>query len=362
MAGKLKVLIVEDNRANLMLMEMLVNQLPNCRAVTYADPSDLVSYLTGTDFDIALIDYQMPVMNGVDLIKAVRAEPKHADKPLVMVTADRNEELRREAINAGAVEFLNKPIEPVEFKARLRNLARLCEAQRKLADKAEWLREEVEEATRELRLREEEIIDRLSLAADYKDQETAAHTRRMAQYSFLMARQMGLDEELCQDIKLAAPMHDIGKVGVRDSILLKPGPLDDEERAHMQLHAEVGGAILQGSKSKLLKLAADVAQYHHERWNGSGYPKGLEGEEIPLSARIVAVADVFDALITERPYKRAWTPEASLAHLVENAGILFDPACVAAFEACWPEILAILAKQSKADLQRYNEDMRSAAA
>lgn len=341
MPANLTILIVEDNKTNLMLMEMLIRRLPDCDVLAYDNPVDVVRDLPGLSFDIALIDYQMPSMNGIELITAIRGVKAFADKPLVMVTADHDAVTRLNAIRAGAVEFLHKPIEPVEFKARIANLARLVDVQRKLADKAEWLRSEIDKATAELRRREEEIINRLTRAAGYKDRETGAHTLRVARYCGLLARELDLPEEACRDIQLAAPMHDIGKVGIRDDVLLKNGPLSAAERDHMNQHTRIGGAILQGSGCDLLKLASDIAVSHHERWDGTGYPSGLKGKEIPLVGRIAAVADVFDALTSRRPYKRAWPVDEAVAWVIGSAGSHFDPEVIGCFQAHLPEILAI---------------------
>lgn len=339
---RLTVLIVEDNRSNLMLMEMLVRQIGDCAVLSYADPARLLADLPDIHFDIALVDYQMPGLNGIELIASIRADRRFCEKPVVMITADEDADLRLRAIRAGAVEFLTKPVEPVEFKARLTNLARLCEVQLKLADQAQWLRSEVEKATLELRRREEEIINRLTLAAGYKDHETADHTLRMARYAALIGRELGLSEAFCRDIHLAAPMHDIGKVGIRDDVLLKQGPLSPAERAHIDTHTSIGAAILAGSSCDLLQLAATIAVSHHEHWDGSGYPKGLAGEDIPLVGRIAAVADVFDALTSDRAYKCAWSVDRAFGHLREQAGRHFDPECVAAFERCRDKALAVM--------------------
>lgn len=338
--AEVRVLIVEDNRTNLALMELLIRQVQNCIAIGYSDPSAVVADLPTLAFDIAIVDYQMPGMNGIELIRMIRSAAGAAEKPIVMVTADQDARIRHEAIHAGAMEFLNKPIETVEFKARIANLARLSEAQQKLRDQAGWLRLEVEKATAELREREEEIIHRLALAAGYKDKETADHTVRMARYCRYIAEGLGFEENLCRDIELAAPMHDIGKVGIRDAVLLKPGKLEPDERAHMNEHTAIGAAILGNSRSRLMRLASEIAEAHHERWDGSGYPRGLAGEAIPLVGRIAAVADVFDALTTERPYKAAWSVDRALDYLSDRAGSEFDPACVAALLASLPGTVA----------------------
>ena len=216
------------------------------------------------------------------------------------------------------------------------------------AEEAGWpapsgCRLEVERATHELRRREEEIINRLALAAGYKDGETAFHTMRMSRYCELLARELGLSEDRCRDIRLASPMHDIGKVGIPDQVLLKQGGLDADERQRMQEHANIGAAILSGSQCDLLRLGSEIALSHHERWDGAGYPAGLAGEAIPLSGRMAAVADVFDALTTARPYKEAWSTDRAFAYLQEQAGKQFDPACVEAFVGAREKVLAVMA-------------------
>lgn len=336
------VLLVEDNRTNLTLMEMLVRQVPNCRPLAFSDPCELAARLAEIVYDIAIVDYQMPGMNGIKLIELLRAAEGGEDKPIVMVTADRETDIKLGAIRAGAMEFLTKPLEPVEFKARLANLARLSLAQRALADRADWLRSEVDKATAELRRREEEVIERLTIAAGYKDRETAQHTIRMARYCGLLARELGMDEAHCRDIQLAAPMHDIGKVGIRDAVLLKQGPLSDDERAHINEHTRIGAAILANPESDLLKLAAEIAAAHHEKWDGTGYPFGIGGEAIPLVGRIAAVADVFDALTSARPYKPAWSVARAFDLLDAEAGTHFDPRCVAAFKRCRADVERVM--------------------
>ncbi len=239
---------------------------------------------------------------------------------------------RMAALGAGAIDFLTKPVNPLEFQARIRNLMALVDARNKLADKAEWLRTEVEKAMAELRAREEEIIERLTIAASYKDKETSKHTRRVGFYSEAIARAYGLEEALCADIRLASPMHDIDKVAIPDAVLLKAGKLTEQEFAAMQQHTTVGSDILRESRCSLLQLAASIARSHHERWDGQGYPLRLSGTAIPLVGRIVALADNFDALTTVRPYKEAWSIERAVGHIRERAGSQFDPDCVVAFE------------------------------
>jgi Response regulator containing a CheY-like receiver domain and an HD-GYP domain len=225
----------------------------------------------------------------------------------------------------------------------------LREANLKLSDRADWLKLEVDKALAALRERDLEIVDRLSLAASYKDAELGPHTRRVGAYSEAIARKLGLDEAVCSDIRLASPMHDIGKVAIPDAVLLKSGPLTDAEFIEMQTHTVIGSEILSESKSPLLQLAAEIAEHHHEYWNGAGYPHGLSGDAIPLSARIVAVADTFDALTTIRPYKAAWSTESAIEYIIGRTGTQFDPDCVDAFRNAVPELLAVM-DQEMADI------------
>jgi putative two-component system response regulator len=220
----------------------------------------------------------------------------------------------------------------------------LNQARKSMADHASWLSGEVRKATREIKERERETVLRLSKAAEYRDPETGAHILRMAYYSMLIARELGLSEDDQQLLLEAAPMHDIGKVGIADAILLKPGRLTPEEFEVMKQHAMFGYELLSGSSSKLLQAGAEIARGHHEKYDGSGYPFGIKGDEIPVFSRIVAVADVFDALTSERPYKKAWEVEAAVDFLNAGAGTHFDPACITAFFSAWDDVLKVREK------------------
>ncbi|WP_313606747.1 HD domain-containing phosphohydrolase [Rhizobium sp.] len=351
----MRILLVDDNKTSLTLLTKLVDSLDHCLPIAFETPIGVLDAMPELDFDIAIIDFQMPWMTGVELLAEIFKFEKYRDKPIVFVTADTDLATRMAALDAGAVDFLNKPVNPTEFKLRIRNLAALADARNKLADRASWLREEVEKAVSELREREREIIYRLTLAAGYKDPETGRHTVRVGAYSESIARSYGLSEKFCTDIGVAAPMHDIGKVAIPDAVLLKSGKLTEGEFAQMQRHAEVGSDILGKSASSLLQLAAEIAGSHHERWDGKGYPYGLAGLDIPLSGRIVAIADNFDALTTPRPYKEAWTVSDTLTHILGQSGQQFDPDCVEAFKNAVPTILSIM------DAERDMDCVRSVA-
>lgn len=337
----MQVVIVDDNPVNLKLMESLVKRVGECTPLVFQDSSAGLDWCLANVPDLLIVDYMMPPPDGLEFIRRFRANPLNTDIPVLMITADHEKETRYAALESGANDFLTKPIDNPEFRARLRNMLALRRSQRSLADRADWLAEKVSEATEAILEREREMIMRLSRAAEFRDPETGAHIQRMSNYSRLIADQLGLQRDEQELILRAAPMHDVGKIAIPDHILLKPGRLDDEELVIMRTHAEKGYEILQGSKSNLLDVAAVIAMTHHEKWDGTGYPKGLKGEDIPLHGRIVAVADVFDALTSERPYKKAWEIDRALQFLRDNTGSHFDPDCAQAFLSRLDDVLVI---------------------
>ncbi|OAS23124.1 HD domain-containing phosphohydrolase [Methylobacterium platani] len=340
------VLVVDDSRTMLARMKRLLEHDRQAVAATFQDPGAALDEARMRAFDLVLVDYTMPEMDGVAVIRALRAIEHYAQVPIVMITSEVSDAVRLAALDAGATDFLDKKLGRVELSVRLRNLVRLATAVRRLDDQASWLAGEVEKAVRTLREREAEIIFRLSLAVEYRDNDTGDHTWRVARYSQIMAEALGLDADLCRRVYLAAPLHDVGKVAIPDGVLLKPGRLDAEEFALIRTHAAIGQRILGGSNCALIGLAASIAESHHERWDGGGYPAGLSGEAIPLAARIVAVADVFDALTTQRPYKAAMPLDEARACIEAESGRHFDPACVAAFLSRWDDIVAVGATAS----------------
>jgi len=341
----MRIVIVDDNPVNLKLMESLVKRANvEYQPLTFQDSAEGLAWCLNNIADLLIVDYMMPAPDGLEFIRRFRERPENADLPVLMITADHEKETRYAALESGANDFLTKPIDNAEFRARLRNMMSLRRSQKALADRATWLAERVAAATKEILDREHEMITRLSRAAEFRDPETGAHIQRMSSYSHLIAQQLGLPLEEQELILRAAPMHDVGKIAIPDRILLKPGKLDEAEFTIMKTHAERGWEILRESKSHLLDVAAVIARSHHEKFDGSGYPRGLKGEDIPLHGRIVAVADVFDALTTERPYKKAWEDERALEFLHAGAGNHFDPLCVAAFVSRLGDALDIRAR------------------
>ncbi|MFN7641052.1 MAG: HD domain-containing phosphohydrolase [bacterium] len=341
----MRIVIVDDVETNLVLLRHFIAQLGEPYVVlSFTDPALALTACRQKMPDLLIVDYMMPGLNGIDLIRQLRSTPGRADVPVLMVTANDETEVRRNALEAGANDFLTKPLDKVEFRARMRNTLALRASQKRLEDRASWLAEEVLKATEEIARREHETIVRLSRAAEFRDPETGDHIQRMAHYSWMIAVRMGLPLDKQQLILDAAPMHDVGKVGIPDHILLKPGELTDEELTVMKQHPVIGHSILAGSSSPLLQMAADIALSHHEKFDGSGYPLGKKGEDIPIVGRIVAVADVFDALTSARPYKPAWEMERALNFMREQRGRHFDPDCVDIFLGQLDEVNSVRAR------------------
>ena len=335
------VLIIDDSDINLTLIRALVLKLGECEPVLFANPLKALEWCRGNVPDLVIVDYMMPDMDGLKFISAFRGLHGRDEIPVLMITANDQKDVRYDALMGGANDFLNKPIDRAEFAARARNMLSLRTGQRFLADRAQHLESLVEERTAEIRDREKELIYRMSRAAEFRDPETGAHIQRMAHYSQVIARGLGLEPHKVKLILEAAPMHDVGKIGIPDYILLKTGKLTPEEMEVMKGHSRLGYELLQGSGSEILRAGAEIAISHHEKFDGSGYPKALKGNDIPLYGRIVAVADVFDALTSERPYKKAWSLEDAVHFLEQGRGTHFDPMCIEAFLAGWDDVLEI---------------------
>lgn len=281
-----------------------------------------------------LLDIMMPGMDGYEVCRRLKANPATAKVPIIFVTARDQEEDERKGLELGAVDYITKPISPSIVLARVHT-------QLALYDQNLALDRKVRERTEELHETRLQIIRRLGRAAEFKDNATGLHVIRMSHYSRLIAEALDHGREWEELIFNAAPMHDIGKIGIPDNILLKPGKLDGTEWEVMMKHPKFGADIIGDHDSAIMKLSKEIAITHHEKWDGTGYPYGLEGEEIPLSGRIIAIADVFDALTTERPYKKAWTVSDAVKLIEDNAGTHFDPDLVSIFREAMPQVLDI---------------------
>jgi two-component system response regulator RpfG len=341
--GGARVVIVDDRSTARSLLEGLARTLePGVIVESFADPLEALAHMQLTIPDLIITDYRMPGMDGIEFTRRIRADQHLTDVPIIIVTVVEDRQIRYQALENGATDFLTRPIDPQECRARCLNLLALRRSQKMVSDRAHWLEEQVMQATREVRMREHETLMKLAKAGEYRDEETGNHIYRMSKYARLIAEELKLTAMECDEIEAAAPMHDIGKIGISDLILLKPGTHTPEERVIMRRHAVIGYEILSDSPSRYLQMGAVIALGHHERFDGSGYPQGLAGENIPLPARIVAVADVFDALTSKRPYKEAWTFQEALNHIQSESGKHFDPACVHAFERRIDAVAAII--------------------
>lgn len=343
-----RILIVDDMESNISTLRIVLRAqgYTNIRSTT--DPFAAAGMYAEFRPDIVLLDLDMPPTDGFAVMQQIREIEQSTIIPVVIVTANNDTPTRHRALKEGARDFLTKPFNAVEISVRIGNLLETRLQHKQILRHNEELELRVAEATEELRKTQLEIIHRLGHAAEYKDNETGFHIIRMSLYCGVLARSLGMSAEECEMIESASPMHDVGKIGIPDRVLLKPGKLDAAEWAIMQKHAEIGADMLAGSNSPMIQMAELIAMTHHEKWNGNGYPRGLIGEEIPLVGRIVAVCDVFDALTSERPYKHAWTVEASIAEIVRGAGQHFDPQLVELFALNLPEILQIR--------EKYQED------
>ena len=342
----MRIFAIDDSPSILSFIQRAIAAIDACEILPFLNPSQALTVLQNQPADLILVDYNMPGMNGIELISRFRQLPKAKDVPVIMLTSETDPAIKLAAIEAGVTEFLNKPIDQVEFSIRVRNLLALRFAQQALADHAEALERDVAAAKARIAAQEKEIIWRLSKAMACRDGETALHLERVAVVARMIADELGIDPDTCEKIYLASPLHDVGKIGVSDSILLKAGPLDAREMEEMRAHAAFGAEILEGSDSDIIRIAAAIAGSHHEKWDGTGYPKKLAGETIPIEGRIVAIADVFDALCSERPYKNAWPVDEAHREILRGSGTHFDPACVAAFDRRWGSIRPLYARAS----------------
>ncbi|QDX80108.1 two-component system response regulator [Denitratisoma sp. DHT3] len=336
-----RLLIVDDQQANVTLLERILRSQGFVNLVSTTDSRQVESMYRQAPADLVLLDLVMPHLDGFQVMTLLQRLSGDEFLPVIVLTANADQETKLRALSAGAMEFLGKPFDLVEVQLRIRNMLQTRLMHMALRSQNAQLEDRVKDRTQELEQTRLEVIRRLGRAAEYRDNETGLHTIRMSNYSALLARVVGLSGSDCELILNASPMHDLGKIGIPDGILLKPGKLDAAEWITMKTHPLIGAEILSGHETELMRVAHAIALNHHEKWDGSGYPAGLKGEEIPLVARIVAVADVFDALTTARPYKSAWSVEDALEYIREQSGHHFEPRLVDAFLSLLPEVLDI---------------------
>lgn len=334
-----RVLIVDDTKTNI---DILVAALRSeCRISVATNGPMALAQVDRNPPDLILLDIMMPDMDGYRVCSILKANEETRSIPIIFITALHEIRDKSKGFELGAVDYITKPFEITEVRARVRTHLSLRHAMNALADQNRILDQRVAERTQALRSTQLEIIYRLGRAAEYRDNETGLHIKRMSHFCRAIAEALGCDEEFSDLVFNASPMHDIGKIGISDTILLKPGRLDSSEFTVMKTHTTIGAEILSGHDSKLLEMAYVIALTHHEKWDGSGYPQGLSGEDIPLAGRIVAVCDVFDALTSKRPYKEPWPLDKALNEIRAGRGAHFDPKIVDAFFAVLPDVLNI---------------------
>jgi putative two-component system response regulator len=329
---KARILVVDDQEQTTVQVRRILEQDGYANVITTTDSSQVLGICGRTPPDMMVLDLNMPAPDGFQLMEMLRPWIEARWFPIVALTGDPTPDTRKRALVAGAKDFITKPLDATEVLLRIRNLLESRFLALELRGQSLSLEQRVDERTRELTSARMEILERLAVASEYRDDDTGEHSQRIGRTSALLARALGLPDDLVKLIRLAAPLHDIGKIGVPDQILLKPGKLTPEEFSLMKNHVNIGAFILSRSHSRLLQVGERIALTHHEWWDGSGYASGLAGEQIPIEGRIVALADVFDALAHDRPYKAAWPMEQAVQEIVRLSGTQFDPAVVKAFE------------------------------
>ncbi|MBF0192121.1 MAG: two-component system response regulator [Magnetococcales bacterium] len=358
-----RIFVVDDTETNI---DILLETLGDSYEVSVAlDGPTALEDIPDREPDLILLDVMMPEMDGYEVCRRLKQDPRTQAIPLIFVTAKQETEDETYGLELGAVDYITKPFSPAVVLARVRTHLQLARARRELAQANEVLEDRVRQRTAELHIKNTEleetrleIIRRLGRAAEYKDNETGLHVIRMSHYSRLLALAAGMEEKWAETLFQAAPMHDIGKIGIPDLILLKPGRLTNEEWVVMRGHPEIGAGIIGKQSSPLLQAARSVALTHHEKWDGSGYPRGLSGEQIPIEGRIVAIADVFDALTTKRPYKDAWPVPKAVELLREGAGSHFDPRLVPLFISILPRILEVRESWKEQEDEEHGVELR----
>lgn len=345
--SKAKILIVDDIQENINLIESVFKNSGYSRIWTQNDSTKVIDMVIETEFDLIILDINMPIISGLDILKDLRRIYANAYAPVLMLTANTSRDLRIQALKNGAQDFIEKPFDISELVHRATNIIRTRILFNFHALTNEMLEIKVRERTRNLNESRKDIIYRLAKMAEYRDNETGDHVIRVSKVSGILAKNLDLDYKTVEQIEIVAPMHDVGKVGIPDGILLKQGALTEEEFKIMKDHTIIGEDILANHPSQVIQLASRVARNHHEKWDGTGYPDKLHGENIPFECRIICVADVFDALTSNRPYKKAWPIEKAISTIEELSGKHFEPEIVKVFKKSIEEIIAVMQKYSK---------------
>ncbi|MEA3544178.1 MAG: response regulator [Thermodesulfobacteriota bacterium] len=336
-----KILIVDDNPLNVALLEAVLEEEDYNNIFSTTDPFQVLPLYREHQFDLILLDIRMPGMSGIEVLKQLSIVTKDEFLPVIVLTAQTDQNTRQQALEAGAKDFITKPFEDWEVLLRIENTLQTRLYYTRQVIRADLLESEVRKRTKKILETQFEIVHRLGVAGEMRDNETGAHVSRMSHICSLLSRKRGLGTDFSNLLLYASTMHDVGKIGIPDSILLKPGKLTPEEWQVMKQHPEIGARIIGDHDSDIMALARETTLYHHEKWDGGGYPFGISGDGIPVAARIAAISDVFDALTSSRPYKQAWSVERSMTLIKEESGRHFEPLMVELFVENLPEIVAI---------------------
>ena len=341
------VMIVDDQASQRTLVRSIVKDINESIKVSdVADPVQALLLSQKDPPDMLILDFRMPKMDGLEFVRRFRRPLSQRDIPVIFISVVSDADVREAALDAGVIDYIVKPIQPLDFKAKLKNLIEMRQHQVSQKNRSYLLEHQLNTAMRDIEYRERELFLRMAKLIEMRELKPQAHTESMPAYAVLLAEAVGLEEGDVRNLANAILLHDIGNAGVPDAILNKPEPLSKHERSVMQSHTVHGHSVLNGSRNPLFQMAADIALNHHEHWDGSGYPQGLSGDSIPLEGRIVTIADVFDALTSERPYKRAWSTVEAIGYMREQSGKIFDPHLLQLFLDLIPEVEGIRMRYS----------------
>ena len=335
---KAKILVIDDQKLHTFFLEKILKKEGYEHIECIMDSRKIIDTWNQFHPDLVLLDLVMPQIDGFQILEAFAKEREFNYVPVLALSEDKNPEIRLRALQAGATDFLTKPFESVEILTRIRNLIFARTLHLQVVNQNRILEAKVKERTKELNDTQLDIIRRLANAAECRDDDTGQHIIRMSQYCEKLAKALGLSDKQCELILYASPLHDIGKIGIPDSILLKPGKLTPQEYEVMKTHTTIGAKLLSGSSSAVMQMAEVIALTHHEKWDGTGYPRQLKGKNIPLVGQICSICDVFDALTSKRPYKTAWTVADAMTEIVKEQGKQFDSELVKMFKEILPSI------------------------
>jgi len=338
---KSKILIVDDNLTNISLLEQLLNMIGYSNVESTSNPEEVIPLYKIHVYDLILLDLNMPVLNGFDIMKAIAKEINEDYLPVIVITAMNDQDVCKQSLSMGARDFITKPFDHIEVSHRIYNMLEVRVLYNQHYEHEKILEEKVKQRTLELEHTNIEMIRRLGQASEYRDNETGMHIFRMSIACKMLSIALELGDKFSQSMLEASPLHDLGKIGIPDKILLKEAPLDEDEWQIMKTHTTIGADLLAHHRSDIMNLSQSIALNHHEKWNGSGYPNGLAGSSIPIEARIASICDVFDALTSERPYKKAWPVKDVISYIKDNSAKQFDPKIVDKFITIIPEVIQL---------------------